>query len=317
MSWIESDCYPIDTTFFVVLKEPTSTSLAFIHFLLENESLEDLKDDGAVPGINRNVVYSQITALPQEAEQKKIAACLMSADELIASEARKLDALQAHKTGLMQQLFPTQGETIPRLRFHEFRDADEWEPKQISDLGKIITGSTPSTTAPEFYGGERFFVSPADISDERFIERTNTTLTDRGFEQTRPVPPNSVLFVCIGSTIGKVAQNLIECATNQQINAVIPDADYSGGFIYYMLSLVAPQIAALAGRHAVPIINKTAFGNVEVVLPKLAEQERIAQCLSSLDEGIAFQSRQIAALKTHKTGLMQQLFPIMKIDEEG
>jgi type I restriction enzyme S subunit len=242
-------------------------------------------------------------------EQQEIAECLSSLDELITAERQKLDALKAHKKGLMQQLFPAEGETTPRLRFPEFRCADEWEAKCISDLGRIVTGSTPSTATPEFYGGGRSFVSPADISEERFISRTNTTLTEHGFRQTRSIPPNSILFVCIGSTIGKLAQNLVECASNQQINAVIPNSEHCAAFLYYTLTHVAPQIAALAGRHAVPIINKTAFGNVEVILPKRAEQERIAECLSSLDERITAQTRQVEALRAQKTGLMQQLFP--------
>lgn len=244
-------------------------------------------------------------------EQQKIADCFSSLDELITAEAQKLDVLKAHKKGLMQRLFPRDGETVPRLRFLEFREAGEWDEQSIDDFGDVVTGSTPSTARPEFYGGGIPFVSPADISDLRWTNETKTTLTALGFEETRPIKANSVLFVCIGSTIGKVTQTVRDCATNQQINSVIPNAEHSGGFLYYALSLNAERIANLAGIQAVPIINKTQFSAVRLPVPELPEQERIADCLSFLDDLVAAQSRKIAALKNHKKGLMQQLFPVL------
>jgi type I restriction enzyme S subunit len=243
------------------------------------------------------------------AEQQKIAECLSSVDELMAAQARKVGALKSHKKGLMQQLFPREGETQPRLRFPEFQNAGEWEDKSIGDFGQVVTGSTPSTAQPKFYGGGLPFVSPADISDLRFVDQTKTTLTEEGFAKTRPIKAGSALFVCIGSTIGKVAQNVRDCATNQQINAVVPNSKHSGGFIYFALSLASERIALLAGRQAVPIINKSLFSSVRVLAPKPAEQQRIASCLSSLDALITAETQKLEALKTHKKGLMQQLFP--------
>ena len=247
-------------------------------------------------------------------EQQKIADCLGSVDALIAAQAWKVNALKTHKKGLMQQLFPREGETQPRRRFPEFENAEEWEPKSIGQLGEVVTGSTPSTAQPEYYGGDRLFVSPADISDNRFIEKTKTTLTELGFREIRPIKANSILFVCIGSTIGKIAQNRHQCATNQQINSVIPNSENSDGFVYYALSGIADKIANIAGKQAVPIVNKSLFSSVELTVPKLAEQNRIADCLSSLDETIFAETRKLEALKTHKKGLMQQLFPSAEID---
>ncbi len=269
---------------------------------------------GGVPSLSKTNIQKIQTTVPTPAEQQKIAECLSSVDELMAVQARKVDALKTHKKGLMQQLFPREGETAPRLRFPEFRDAGEWGDQTVGDFGKVITGSTPSTAKPAFYGGGIPFVSPADISDLRFVDQTKTTLTPEGFAETRPVRSGSVLFVCIGSTIGKVAQSVRDCATNQQINAVVPSSKHSDGFVYFALSLAAERIALLAGRQAVPIINKSLFSSVRMLSPKLPEQQRIAACLSSLDALIAAETRKLEALKTHKKGLMQQLFPSL---EEG
>jgi type I restriction enzyme S subunit len=206
-------------------------------------------------------------------------------------------------------MFPREGETQPRLRFLEFQTAGKWIDQPVGDFGKVITGSTPSTAQPAFYGGEIPFVSPADISELRFVDQTKTTLTTEGYAETRPIPAGSVLFVCIGSTIGKVAQNVSDCATNQQINAVIPSSKHSGGFVYFALSLASERIAVLAGRQAVPIINKSLFSSVRVLVPNLREQQRIASCLSSLAAQITAETQKLDAFKTHKKGLMQQLFP--------
>ena len=251
------------------------------------------------------------TPLPQE--QQKIAECLSSLDGLIAGEGRKLTALREHKKALMQQLFPRPGKTQPRLRFPAFREKGEWEEKAISGLGEVITGSTPSTTRSEYYGGDRQFVSPADISQLRFIRETKTTLTELGFQQTRLIKAKSVLFVCIGSTIGKVAQNLKECATNQQINSVTAGTGTSSDFLYYLLSECSERIAEIAGNQAVPIINKSLFSGFKVLCPKEDEQQRIADCLTSIDTQIAAQTAKIEALKQHKRGLMQQLFPAPEV----
>jgi type I restriction enzyme S subunit len=258
---------------------------------------------------NTTFLSGRLPLPTQPAEQQKIAECLSSVDELIAAQARKLDALKTHKKGLMQQLFPREGETQPRFRFPEFQNAGEWVDQSIGDFGKVVTGSTPSTAQPLFYGGGIPFVSPADISDMRFVDQTKTTLTAEGFAETRHIRAGSVLFVSIGSTIGKVAQNVHDCATNQQINAVVPNSKHSDGFVYFALSFASERIALLAGRQAVPIINKSLFSSVRILAPMLPEQQRIASCLSSLDALISAGTQKLEALKTHKKGLMQQLFP--------
>ncbi len=248
------------------------------------------------------------------AEQQKIADCLSSLDELIAVQARIVEALKAHKKGLMQQLFPREGETQPRLRFPEFQNTGDWVEQSVGDFGKVVTGNTPSTAQPAFYGGGIPFASPADISDLRFVDQTKTTLTPEGFAVTRPIRAGSVLFVCIGSTIGKVAQNVRDCATNQQINSVVPSSKHSDNFVYFALSHASERIALLAGRQAVPIINKSLFSSVQLLVPKFAEQKRIADCLTTLDDLIAAAIQGFDTLKTHKKGLMQQLFPSRRDD---
>ncbi len=291
-----------------ILLAKKNVNIKFIY-----ESMQQIDYEVGAHGRHWISAYSKIQLpLPTPEEQQKIADCLSSLDELIAAQGRKVEALKTYKRGLMQQLFPREGETQPRLRFPEFRDAPVWEEQSVEDFGRVVTGSTPSTAQPAFYGGGLPFVSPADISDLRFVDETKTTLSADGFAETRHIRAGSTLFVCIGSTIGKVAQNIRNCATNQQINAVVPSPKHSDGFVYFALSFASERIALLAGKQAVPIIKKSLFSSVRLLAPKLAEQQRIADCLSSLDTLITAATQELETLKTHKKGLMQQVFPSLE-----
>jgi len=248
-------------------------------------------------------------AFPSPAEQQKIAECLSSLDELIGTESQKLDALKAHKKGLMQQLFPREGETLPRLRFPEFLNAQEWEYRPLGELGDIITGKTPSTKDAELWGGDIFFITPTDIKDgEKYQHTTARTVVET--ENTRVLPAGSVVYTCIAS-IGKMAITVRASITNQQINAVVANEGVEGEFIYYALANLTPWIQSIPSSSTLPIINKTEFSKICIaVAHDIAEQQVVVACLFSLDDLIAAQSAKLEALKFHKKGLMQQLFPL-------
>jgi len=249
-----------------------------------------------------------LVPVPKPAEQQKIAECLSSVDELIAAQARKVDALKTHKKGLMQQLFPREGETQPRLRFPEFQNAGGWVSEPLGDLGEIVTGKTPSTKELDLWGGDILFITPTDISeDDKYQYTTARTVIET--KSTKILPPGSVVYTCIAS-IGKMALTVHPSITNQQINAVVPNEKALGEFIYYALLNLTPWIKTLPATNTLPIINKTDFSKIAILFPEdKAEQQRITDCLTSLDALIAAQTQKHEALKTHKKGLMQQLFP--------
>lgn len=180
----------------------------------------------------------------------------------------------------------------------------EWEVKRIKDFGPVITGSTPSTLDSENYEGRYMFVSPADLSeDAKYIMTTEKTLSDKGYSQTRRIPKGSILFTCIGSTIGKIGIASQDLATNQQINSIVTNGEY----LFYALSFQSNRIKILANEQAVPIINKSDFEKIKVAFPPLEEQRKIAEVLGVWDEAIEKQSRLIEKLALRKRGLMQRL----------
>ena len=158
-----------------------------------------------------------------------------------------------------------------------------WEQRKLDEVGTIITGTTPSTNDESNYNGDYLFVSPADINLNRYIEKTNTTLSRKGFESGRILKEGAVLFVSIGSTIGKVAQTKEISTTNQQINAIEVNEKNNNNFIYSLLEKHSNNIKASAATQAVPILNKTSFSKLEFKVPKINEQERIGKLFEQID----------------------------------
>lgn len=260
------------------------------------------------PGINSKELASMELYLPVKDEQQKIADCLSSLDDLIEATAQKVRALEKHKKGLMQQLFPAEGKNVPDLRFPEFQGMKGWEKKQIKDFGEVITGNTPSKKEEKYWNGDFVWVTAQDFKG-KYINDSILKLTKFGKDKARVIPKDSVLVTCIAS-IGLNAINKVECSTNQQINAICCNQEYNYEYVYYLVTYNTENLRQLAGQTAVPIITKKSFEEFEVyTIENYDEQQKIADCLSSLDELIETTSRKVEILKEHKKGLMQQLFP--------
>ena len=183
----------------------------------------------------------------------------------------------------------------------------EWEVKQICDVGKVITGSTPPTNDESCFGSEYMFVTPADIVGTKYIVDTERKLSTKGFSASRKMPKGCILFTCIGSTIGKMAIAATELTSNQQINAIICN-DIDNDFLFYGLSYQQNRIRLLAGEQAVPIINKSDFKRIKIAVPPIEEQKKIAELLSEWDKAIELQTKLIEKLELRKRALMQRLF---------
>src|SRR5690606_22467442 len=119
---------------------------------------------------------------------------------------------------------------------------EEWDFVPIATFGKVVTGSTPSTSRNDFYDGDFLFVSPADMSKGKYVWETEKTLSAEGFSTGRKIPAGSALFVSIGSTIGKTAIAGMDLITNQQINAIVPNRHSNGEFVYYQLDFQKGRI---------------------------------------------------------------------------
>ncbi len=197
---------------------------------------------------------------------------------------------------------------VPKLRFKEF--SGEWEEKKLGDTGNIITGTTPSTKKEIYYkNGIYPWVTPTDITEKKDITETKKYLTQEGLEAGRYIPKNSLLITCIAS-IGKNVILRQDGSCNQQINAIIPYKEFNVDFLYYLIENNVHVLLENAGQGGMAMLNKSDFSNLLFLFPKdPREQQKIANTLSSLDNLIEAGEKKVKALKKHKKGLMQQLFP--------
>jgi len=172
----------------------------------------------------------------------------------------------------------------------------EWREFKIKDIGTVITGTTPSSKIPEYFGTDIPFVTPTDFKYYfKYCDRTDRFLSKIGADKykNRLLPPQSVLVTCIGSDMGKVAISKEVVITNQQINSIIVSSEFSSDFVYYSLIAIYDTLRTYGqSGTAVPIVNKTDFENITLLIPPLPEQKAIAEVLSSLDDKIDFLTRQ-------------------------
>ena len=278
----------------------------FIRILTKN--LEGLRD-------GKMISYAQFSELKlpisKPAEQQKIAECLSSVDELMAAQARKVDALKTHKKGLIQQLFPREGETQPRLRFPEFQNAGEWVERRLDTLCDIQRGkfSHRPRNDPSFFGGQYPFIQTGDVvKSAGGAVIASQSLNEQGLAVSKLFKPPIVL-ITIAANIGDTGLLQTEGCFTDSVVGLIPKKDVIPVFLELMMRGQKERLNKVATTGAQKNINNEILREVSLLLPLLAEQQRIASCLSSLDALITTETQKLEVLKSHKKGLQQQLFP--------
>ncbi|NML32050.1 restriction endonuclease subunit S [Paraburkholderia antibiotica] len=284
----------------------------FIRILTKN--LEGLRD-------GKMISYAQFSDLmlpvPKPTEQQRIAECLSSVDGVIAAQARKLDVLKSHKKGLMQQLFPRKGETQPRLRFPEFQNAGEWVARRVDERGEVLAGKALAVNAP---GQLRPYLRTKNVLDGAIdlSDMLTMPMTDAEFSRFEILDKDILLNE--GQSLELVGRASLyrgefggRCAMQNQL------------LRFRSFPSTCPEFAAQVFRKcqkdgtfagiatkttSVAHLGSSRFSALELAWPPtLPEQQRIASCLSSLDALITAETQNLEAIKTHKKGLMQKLFP--------
>ena len=170
---------------------------------------------------------------------------------------------------------------------------------KLKDIGVIITGNTPKTSDPKNYETTDIpFIKPSDISDDAisYLHNSEFYISEYAREKSRIVPVDSILFTCIG-IIGKIAVNKVECAFNQQINAIIPDKSKClTDYLVYALQSKKRLLQETANAPVVPILNKTQFSEIEIELPSLEQQEKISVQLNKINDLISQRNLQLSKL---------------------
>jgi type I restriction enzyme S subunit len=294
----------------------------FIRILTKN--LEGLRD-------GKMISYAQFSELmlpiPKPSEQQKIAECLSSVDELIAAQTRKVDALKTHKKGLMQQLFPREGEIQPPFRFPEFRSARDWEPTTVGGLvetgylfppkdgnhGSIhpkssdyVAKGIPFIMASDLNGGL------IDIVGCHFISKEQADTLQKGFAKEGDVLLSHKGTVGEVAVVREISTPYLMLTPQVTYYRVKDSKKLSNEFLaqLFLADSFQSNLVEVSGGGTRAYIGITEQAKLRLQLPKdVEEQERIASCLSSVDSLINAAARKLNSLKTHKKGLMRQLFP--------
>lgn len=246
-------------------------------------------ENGGIPQLTAVKAKSITLFFPKYKEQQKIASCLSSLDEVITAESQKLEVLKDYKKGLLQNLFPQEGQTMPNLRFPEFNDV--WTPDQLSNLldyerpDNYIVNDTNYTTTG----------TPVLTANKSFI----LGYTEEKIGICKDIP--AIIFDDF--TVDNKYVDFPFKVKSSAIKILRPKGKVDLKFIFELMS----QIRFEAKEHKRYYIS--AYQNLTVLIPKPKEQQKIASFLSSIDDLINTQSQKVETLKFHKKGLLQGLFP--------
>ncbi|MBP1153640.1 MULTISPECIES: restriction endonuclease subunit S [unclassified Paenibacillus] len=196
----------------------------------------------------------------------------------------------------------------------------KWDSVKLGDVGKIVTGNTPSTNNIEYYSNNDIaFYKPNDLPETKvtYLDDATNYVSELAKTKLRMLPKGSVLVTCIG-TIGKVGITLKESSCNQQINAIIPDVKkVDSQYLAYCMFSKKKEIQSIANAAIVPIVNKTNFSNIEIPLPPLETQKQIAKILDTVAELLAMRKQQLAELDNLIKSTFYDMFGDPTVNDKG
>jgi type I restriction enzyme S subunit len=253
-----------------------------------------------IKNLSLKTVKNTIIDLPSLNEQQKIADCLSSIDSLISAQSKKIELLKEHKNGLLQNLFPKDGENIPKIRFPEFVNDVEWEEKKLGDLldyeqpTNYLVSDTKyddSYKIPVLTAGKTFILGYTDETNGVFENPLPVIIFDDFTTATQ--------FVDFPFKAKSSAMKILKAKSDKS----------SMKLIFELIQMINYQ----AEEHKRYWISE--YQNLIIKLPKFKEQQKIANCLTSIDEQINLQIQKVESLKEHKKALLQQLFPSNEVNK--
>ncbi len=294
-----------------------SRSAKFVFQLFQSAAYQNQVDadlGATINSINGSHFIKYKFCVPHPEEQQKIADCLASIDELLTFEAQKLAALKAHKKGLMQQLFPAEGETLPKLRFPEFQDAGEWESIPLGQLAIRCTQKNGQGKLNRVLTNSAEFgvVNQRDYFDKDIANQSNLEgyfVVEKGDYVYNP-------RISTTAPVGPISRNNLEAGVMSPLYTVFRFNNSRNDFYAYYFKTSGwhqymRQASSTGARHDRMAIINSDFMAMPLPVTHPEEQQKIADCLSTLDDLITAQAQQLTTLKTHKRGLMQQFFPAL------
>ncbi|MDG4524363.1 restriction endonuclease subunit S [Streptococcus suis] len=224
-------------------------------------------------------------------EQQKIGVFFKQLDATITLHQRKLDKLKSVKQAYLSEMFPAEGERVPKRRFPGFTDA--WELQNVGEICRISTGKS-NTQDREEQGKFPFYVrSP-------IIEKSTKYLFDE----------EAVLTVGDGVGTGKVFHYVHgKYDLHQRVYRMFSFTHVNAKYFYYYFSKkFFDRVMAMTAKNSVDSVRLEMISDMEITIPQLEEQEKIVKILSTLDQQITLHQRKLEKLKNLKKALLNELF---------
>lgn len=252
-----------------VLRPKAGMDLAFLCRVLENYNIKPWLTGTTRGKLTQAGAADIVVPVPPLPEQRRIAEILDKANALRVKRNTAIDQLDTLSQSIFLDMFGNPA-TNPK----------GWPRSSVKDLGKVLTGGTPSSALPGMFDGPIPFITPGDLESDAPVKRT---VTEAGASESVTVRPGATLVCCIGATIGKIGKSVVRSAFNQQINAVEWGETIDDRYGFAVLRFFKPTIIAWGTSTTLPILKKSAFERMEVPVPPIDLQREFARRLSAVD----------------------------------
>ena len=247
--------------------------------------------------------------VPSYAEQKKIGAFLNKLDSLLTLHQRKYEKLLNIKKSMLEKMFPKEGEVVPEIRFKGFTGA--WEERKLGDIADITGGGTPSTSNNDYWDGIINWYSPAEISNQIFLNSSQRKITELGYSScsAKMLPRGTVLFTSRAG-IGKTAILSAEGCTNQGFQSIVPHANELDSYFIFSRTHELKKYGEVvgAGSTFVEVSGKQMAAMTLMMPPKFNEQKMIGDFFKRLDSILTLHQRKLEMLKNVKQAFLGKMF---------
>ncbi|WP_214823996.1 restriction endonuclease subunit S [Exiguobacterium sp. s28] len=289
----------------------TENDSNFIYYLIQTNKFQkaaNLSTGTKMPRSDWNTVSMTCFFVPSFEEQKKIGSFFKRIDDTISLHQHEFEALKKTKQGFLQKMFPRNGESIPELRFPEFKS--EWQNIKLNNVASIISGGTPDTKEPTYWEGEIDWYSPTEIGKSIYVFGSVRKITQLGLDKSsaKILPANKTILFTSRAGIGDTAILKKDGCTNQGFQSLVVQDNCDVYFLYSMSKKIKNYALKNASGSTFLEITGKKLGEMPILIPSMEEQIKIGEFFRQLDEVIELKEKEIEALKETKKGFLQKMF---------
>lgn len=253
--------------------------------------------------------FELVVPVPSIKEQQKIASFIQKINYLITLHQRKYDKLVNVKKSMLEKMFPRDGKNVPEIRFSGFTEA--WEQRKLGEVAEIVGGGTPSTNVSEYWDGNINWYTPAEISDQIYLESSQRKITEEGYSScsAKMLPVGTVLFTSRAG-IGKTAILSRKSCTNQGFQSIVPHKDKLDSYFVFSRSEELKRYGETVGAGSTFVeVSGKQMADMDLMLPKnITEQQIIGSYFKNLDHLITLHQREIEKLQNIKKSCLEKMF---------